>query len=268
MTPLSKLFDRLWADYLQTTPHATRVHGLLAARGETVVNDHVALRTFGHPRVDIEVLDRAFVQGGYEPADSYEFPAKKLHASHYEHPDPNMPKIFVSALMLDELSAGARAVIDGLVSQLETGAEARATFAASGRGWDLDWATYEALREESEYAAWVAAFGFRANHFTVDAGKLTTFAGLAELNAFLVENGFELNDSGGLIKGGPALGLEQSSTRAQEVEVAFVDGKRSVPSGYVEFARRYELPGRGLFTGFLPESADRLFESTERAGGD
>ena len=31
--------------------------------------------------------------------------------------------------------------------------------------------------------------------------------------------------------------------------MAFSDGTQPVPSGYVEFARRYELPGRGLFTG-------------------
>ena len=40
---------------------------------------------------------------------------------------------------------------------------------------------------ESEYAAWVAAFGFRVNHFTVDVGALSTFPDLEALDAFLVE---------------------------------------------------------------------------------
>ena len=37
----------LWRDYTAITPQAARIHALFAARGETIVNDHVALRTYG-----------------------------------------------------------------------------------------------------------------------------------------------------------------------------------------------------------------------------
>ncbi len=106
----------------------------------------------------------------------------------------------------------------------------------------VDRATYAALLDESEYAAWVAAFGFRVNHFTVDVNRLTTIADLAELNALLRAAGFTLNEAGGAIKGTPADRLEQSSTRADEVDVAFAEGVARVPSCYYEFARRYPLP--------------------------
>jgi hypothetical protein len=80
-------------------------------------------------------------------------------------------------------------------------------------------AEYESLLRESEYAAWVAAFGFRVNHFTVNVNALTTFPDLLSLNAFLLDHGFTLNESGGAIKGTPADRLEQSSTRADEIEI-------------------------------------------------
>ncbi|MBL9015743.1 MAG: DUF1338 family protein, partial [Myxococcales bacterium] len=122
---------------------------------------------------------------------------------------------------------------------------------------------YTALLAESEYAAWVAAFGFRVNHFTVDVNALTTFPDLVALNAFLVEHGFTLNESGGAIKGTRADCLEQSSTRADSIEVSFTDRSVRIPSCYYEFAKRYALPSGELFQGFVPASADKIFESTD-----
>lgn len=261
---LEPLFDRLWRDYTAITPQAERIHDLLLARGEVIVNDHVALRTWDLPGLEIEALDRAFVAGGYQPAQSYEFPDKKLHAYHYEHPEPSRPKLFISALHVDELSGEAGTLIEQLAAQMERGAESHPLFASSGRHWQLDRATYQRLAAESEYAAWVAAFGLRANHFTVSVNHLTSFSGLADLNDFLADKGFRLNQSGGAIKGSRAELLEQSSTLADEVEIAVTDGSLRVPSCYVEFARRYPGPDGALFQGFVPTSANRIFESTDR----
>ena len=68
-------------------------------------------------------------------------------------------------------------------------------FLYSGRTWNLSFEKYIQLLQESEYAAWTAAFGYRANHFTVSLNHLTTFFELKELNDFLLENGFVLNES-------------------------------------------------------------------------
>src|SRR5690606_13895334 len=122
---------------------------------------------------------------------------------------------------------------------------------------------YQRLLAASEYAAWVAAFGFRVNHFTVDVGALRSVAGLGELIAVLRDAGFELNDAGGVVKGSPAECLEQAATRAEQVDVDFSDGRFGVPSCYYEFARRYPLPSGERFEGFVPASANRLFESTD-----
>jgi hypothetical protein len=44
-------------------------------------------------------------------------------------------------------------------------------------------------------------YGFRANHFTINVNALTNFKNLEELNAYLKENNWKMNGSGGEIKG-------------------------------------------------------------------
>jgi hypothetical protein len=261
--PIERLLAALWDDYVAMTPQAQRVHALLAARGDDIINDHIALRTFALDPVRLDVLARPFVACGYVGEDRYVFPEKKLVARHFRHPDSRLPKVFISELDVGAFSPALGATVRGLLAALPAGFTARPDFVCAGRPWQVDLATYRALLAESEYAAWVSAFGFRANHFTVDVGSLRSFAGLAELDQFLLDNGFALNDSGGLIKGTPAERLEQSSTRADEVEVSFRDGVHRVPSCYYEFARRYRLPNGELFHGFIAASADKLFESTD-----
>jgi 2-oxoadipate dioxygenase/decarboxylase len=261
---LDLLFDELWADYVAITPQAGRIHALLSGRGERVINDHIALRTFDFPEIGIEALERAFVAGGYLAADSYEFPDKHLHAYHYEHQAPGRPKLFVSALDVDELSGEAQAIIRRMVGEVPPGAGAHPRFAVSGRPWRVTRAEYELLAGESEYAGWLAAFGFRANHFTVDVNALTSFDGLAALDAFLKDSGIELSQAGGEIKGSPAELLEQSSTVADEIEVDLAGEACRIRSCYYEFARRYPGPDGRLFQGFVAGSANRLFESTDR----
>jgi len=118
------------------------------------------------------------------------------------------------------------------------------------------------LLEESEYAAWVAAFGFRPNHFTVSINDLTEFENIKQVNQFIKDNGFSLNSSGGEIKGNVEAFLEQSSTMANTVEVQFSDASLKIPSCFYEFAIRHPLSNGELFKGFVASSADKIFEST------
>lgn len=264
MTP-SEILDHLWTDYVATTPQASRIHALLAARGETVRNDHVALRTFGVPELELPALARVFEAAGWRSRESYRFGDKHLRARYWQHPDHALPKVFISELIVEELSSVAQELVRELVAQVPPGLGHRPDLTWSGRPWRLPRATYERLLEESEYAAWVAAFGFRVNHFTVDVGALTTFTGLAELNAFLEHAGFALNYSGGVIKGSADEHLEQSSTLADVIEVELADGVARLPSCYYEFALRHRLPNGELFHGFVPASANKIFESTDVA---
>ncbi len=266
---LDQLFAKLWADYSAMNKQAEMIRGALEARGEKLVNDHIAFRTFNIPRVGIDVLARPFVELGYKlAADNYQFKEKKLIAKHYEHPDAHQPKVFISALKVNECSKGLQDLVENLVSQIPDDLTGKADFLITGTPWKkIGWEDYLHLLGESEYAAWMAAFGFRVNHFTVFFNALKTFRDFQGLNCFIKDLGFKLNVSGGETKGSKAVFLEQSSTLADAVEVEFADLKKTIPGCYYEFARRYPMPDGRLFHGFLPESADKLFESTDRRNG-
>jgi len=264
MANIHDLLSKLWHDYAALNPQARKIHKLLEARGENVVNDHIALRTFDDPRVNVDTLARPFTELGYVAKDTYDFPEKKLNARHYEHADDGMPKVFISELRLGGFSASLRSVVSDLLGQMPADLSKRWDFPVAGRPWVVSYAEYESLRSQSEYAAWMAAFGFRANHFTVLVNALKKFDSLQALNAFLKEHGFKLNASGGEIKGSPDVFLEQSATLADEADVDFTDGVHRIPACYYEFARRYPLPDGTLFQGFVAKSADKIFESTNK----
>lgn len=260
---LSDVFEAMWQDYLSFNPHARRVYEAFVQEGEMIVNDHVAFRTFAFKPLGLDNFVEYFRVYGYEPKQEYRFPEKKLRAVHLEK--SGWPKIFVSELLVHELSSQAQGIIENLVRQVSPEILKRIDFPWSGRPWQLTRGDYERLAQESEYAAWVAAFGFRPNHFTVSVNDLKKFTSISQVNEFLVSRGFKLNQSGGVIKGSPQVYLEQSSTMAEPVEVVFSDGVLTVPACYYEFAKRYVMPNGEIFQGFVEQSADKIFESTNRS---
>lgn len=263
LSDLYQLFEKLWTDYGQLNPSALRVLQILENEGEVVQNDHVAFRTFDDPQTNLEKMAKVFQKLGYISKGEYIFTEKKLFAMHFEHTEPNVPKIFISQLQTSKLSANAQNIIKNLVSQIPAGFTDKTDFCVSGRPWSISYKDYSQLLEESEYAAWMSAFGFRVNHFTVNVNALNKFKTLQSLNEFIKSKGYKLNSSGGEIKGSQGVYLEQSSTLADKVQVTFSDGKFEIPSVYYEFALRYPLPNGQLYQGFVEKSADKIFESTD-----
>lgn len=269
MDKIDLLFHQLWADYSTRNPIAGQIHNLLESKGETVENDHVALRTFNLDSIGIDKLARPFTQLGYEEKGEYDFPEKKLFAKHWEHPSGNYPRVFISELKVEEFSSDFQKIIEILAKQVSPQTIKSPEFPVCGVPWTpVDFDTYEFLRRESEYAAWMAVNGFRANHFTVSVNKLKQFKNLQELNSFLKENGFKLNAQGGEIKGTPADYLEQSSTLANVIKIELADGDYDLPGCYYEFALRHPMADGKLYSGFIAKSADKIFESTDRKAGD
>ncbi|MFT6388355.1 MAG: hypothetical protein ACJAUP_001736 [Cellvibrionaceae bacterium] len=263
MKKIQALLEAMWVDYLELNPEARSIYQLFTERNNgDVVNDHIALRTFNIGKVCIDVIAQPFIQSGYVASGEYHFEEKKLFARHYQHENSTLPKIFISELLVDKLSQTTQKTISDLVGQLDDAAVKQDNFCFSGRPWQLSYASYQQLLLESEYAAWMAAFGYRPNHFTVLVNELTFCSSLELVNQLLVEKGFSLNQSGGLIKGTPALLLEQSSTMANNSKVTFSDQDIEVPSCYYEFARRYPQADSMLYQGFISSSADKIFEST------
>jgi hypothetical protein len=261
MTP-QVLFQSLWNDYIQRLcPSADKVHHLLQ-ENEPLINDHIALRTFNVAPLGIETLAKPFIDAGYKPCGDYEFESKKLVAKHFEHPDPKQPKVFISELKVNECSPELQAIVAKLVEQLDTDKLKGHEFLSGGRLWDLSFADYQLLAKESEYASWLAAHGYGANHFTVSVNQLGAFEEVKGVNDHLREAGFTINESGGEVKGSPDVLLEQSSTMADKVPVTFTEGTEMVPGGFYEFAKRYPMSNGELYPGFVAASADKIFEST------
>jgi len=247
-TNVNELFDNLWQQYLQVTPSAKKIHQLLGekelggnAQGNDIINDHIALRTFNIAKVNLEVLAKHFKAVGYEEKAQYDFAAKKLSAKHFEHSDPNQPKVFISELRVEEFSVQTQAIINELVAQVDVSATDAANFVYNGAPWTVSQAQYKTLRAESEYAAWTAAWGYRANHFTVHVNKLTGYDTIEEVNQALKDANYALNASGGEIKGSEEVLLKQSSTMADKAIAQFSDGNLEIPSCFYEFAQRYNL---------------------------
>ena len=261
---VEQLFENLWQQYIAINPQADKIHTLLSQRGETVVNDHIALRTFNTEKLGLINIANHFIDLGYAVIDEYDFAKKKLNAIHLEHTEnSHHPKVFISELITEEFSEEVQDIIAGIDDQVNKINVMQDDFLTSGRTWNLTFEQYIQLLRESEYAAWTAAFGYRANHFTVSLNHLTTFFNLEDLNGFLLENGFTLNESAGLIKGTPQQFLEQSSTMAAPVNLEFDHSTHIIPGCFYEFAKRYPMPKTGkLYQGFIAASADKIFEST------
>lgn len=262
---LQNYMNTMWNDYIQINPQAQKIHTLFVQSGENVINDHIALRTFNHPKLGIKSLAQHFIKFGYKECGEYFFTEKKLYAKHYEHEDKSLPKIFISELELEKVSPFIRETISGVVEQIKPEVIAHENFVFSGKHWVTSHATYLKLAAESEYASWVYAYGFRPNHFTVSINALKNFRDINRLNDFIKLNNFKLNAAGGEIKGTPAELLEQSSTMAAEIQVQFGDGVYPIPGCYYEFAKRYPMTNGQLYQGFIAKSADKIFESTNKS---
>jgi hypothetical protein len=258
------IFDRLWKDYTLQNPATLKVYELFRAEGETVINDHIAFRTFNHPSVGVDPLSQVFLKSGYEFRGEYKFEAKKLLAKHFEHKtDAEAPRVFISELLTEEFSPFLQQVVKTWVERIPQALIGSDELIYSGNVSGIpSYDTFEKLRAESEYAAWLYVNGFRANHFTVSVNHLQKYGSVEAVNALLKQNGFLLNDGGGEIQGTPQELLEQSSIKAGMVAFSFTEGVFEIPGCYYEFARRYPDTDGKLYSGFIAKSADKIFEST------
>ncbi len=264
---VNTLFSELWEKYLTVTPSAKKIHALLGEdNGKDVINDHIALRTFNVDKVNLAKLSEHFLKLGYKDGGDYQFEAKKLVAKHFEHEDETLPKVFISELLVEEFSAPVQAIINKMLESVADDAYQADDFLYSGTHWQVSHEEYLTLLEESEYAAWMAAWGYIPNHFTVSVNQLTKYDSLESVNQALKDAGFALNTSGGEIKGSKEVLLEQSSTMADKSTVKFSDGEFAIPSCFYEFAKRYEIKPGELYRGFVAASADKIFESTNVKG--
>ncbi|MEQ8210068.1 MAG: DUF1338 domain-containing protein [Lacipirellulaceae bacterium] len=262
---IDQFFAALWDDYVAMTPQAARIKAAFEERGETVLNDHVAFRTLALEPIGLEKLEPHILALGYQRFEPYEFPAKKLKAFGYLPPQPDFPRIFLSELMVDQLSPAAQEVLQKCAAQVDASRVDSPDVLWAGRLWEpISFDEYETLLAESEYAAWLTTVGIRPNHFTISVNGLEKHTEVEDVLKVVESLGLAVNDSGGRVKGSPAVLLEQGSTMADQLPMPFADGgELAVPTCYYEFAKRYPDADGNLFQGFVAASADKIFESTD-----
>lgn len=268
---VNQFFNELWRDYVQLAPQAQVIAHYFAQQNAEVVNDHVAFRTFAGTALDLDHLEPLLLELGYQIQEQYRFEAKKLRARSYQHREPGVPKVFLSELLINELSPAAQTILKKYTDQIRSTELGPEVF-YSGRAWFMpSWSDYSALLAESEYAAWLVAIGLRANHFTISINHLAQLEGVAQGDKNSVEMvldtvknlGFAVNTTGGEVKGSPEVMLEQGSTLADQQLFMFSDGvQHSIPTCFYEFALRYKQPNGEVFQGFVEGNADKIFDST------
>lgn len=261
----TEFFSALWQQYTQVTPQAQRIQTLFEQQGESVLNDHVAFRTFNQSPISLEVLEGQLIALGYIAYGAFRFETKHLRARCYKHQsDDKAPKVFLSELLVEELPQDCQDIIQNLIAQIPADVVKTPAIFWAGLLWEkLSEQDYLTLTEHSEYAAWLSTMGLQANHFTVSINHLKNFTSIQQVNQLLLDEGYVLNQVGGLIKGSPESCLEQSSTLADKIHYVFGDGQsREIPSCFYEFARRHPQADGSLFDSFIEGNADKIFDST------
>lgn len=287
------LFDRLWEQYRERVSYVQIYEQIVREAGATFVNDHIAFRTLANqsPTTGIVSLSRIFEALDYRAAAVYHFADKHLNAIHYQHPNSEFPKLFISELKTWELSTEAQGLItETLSSHRDPPATSSLTELSQMEGRPADakrldeFVSYiqqlpwqvprrevvEALNRESQYAAWVLVHGYNVNHFTslVNSHGVESLNDLDKTIAALSEAGVPMKRD---VEGEPGSKLRQSATEAVTIDVPVaIDGQAGTMPwtyAYFELAERNPVvdPTTGetaRFEGFLGPQATNLFEMT------
>jgi hypothetical protein len=293
---LNGVLDLLWTDYRKRVPYADRYCQLVTEHGGTIANDHIAYRSFNSPKLTAQVAgyaatERIFANLGYQRITEYDFPQMNLRAVHLDHPDGDLPRIFVSQLEVANLPAETQELINAAIgtphsewtateSELAklshiaslSDAEAQTLIKTVAGYFTRPWnpplrSTVERVNETSQYGAWTLLHGNSVNHFTayINEQHVAAWPDIEATIAGLKAAGVPMKDS---IEGDPGTKLRQSATKAATGSFAVTEADGS--AGKIDWTYAYyELAERGLedgklFMGFLGPQTPGLFEMTRK----
>lgn len=292
------LLDELWWQYLRRVSYAQTYSTLVTNKGGKVVNDHIALRTLnthtGEQPEGIEAIRHILNYLEYKQVGKYKFKKKKLNAIHFEHPNRLFPKIFVSQLEVSELPDWAQKMIketvadtpyllsDKSIELLNVLKENRSLPKEAAdllileltgyfqRAWDIpSKEVVLKLNDVSQYAAWVLLHGNSVNHFSafVNYQEVPEWPDIASTCKGLETAGVQMKQD---IEGIIGSKLQQTATQAVKEMVEVINQEGEIEKikwtyAYYELAQRGLVEENGemkLFSGFLGEQADHLFDMT------
>ena len=283
---------------------------MITAAGGTVANDHIAFRSLrlvidspeGKQDLGIDYLGGIAEALGYSAAGEYSFADQKLYARHYRHLEQDrfdLPKLFISELIVDELPEAIATLIYQTVSfgqdqssvrllDVQTLESIRAASTVTEvdstvnqlqgiftRPWSVPKrSVVEAVNTVTQYGAWVLLHGYAVNHFTGYVNRQNTpqYPDIESTARGLVSLGVPMKAE---IEGSRNSGLSQTATFAVTEMLDVLDDTSGkiiqIPwtYAYYEIAERNAIeiaPGQQvLFEAFLGSNAQNLFEMTRIA---
>lgn len=294
-----RLWNQLWEDYQARVSYAQTYQQMIEQAGGTVANDHIAFRGLrlvidspeGKKNLGIEYLASIAQALGYVAAGEYIFPNQKLYARHYRHPQQDsldLPKLFISELIVEELPEAIATLIYQTVgnaqlwdittlnrTQLEQIVKQYQQIFT--RPWSPPkLSVVEAVNKVTQYGAWVLLHGYAVNHFTgyINRQHTPQYPDIESTARGLAALGVPMKAE---IEGSRDIGLLQTATQAVTEMVTVVDDSSGefiqIPwtYAYYEIAERcvVELASgrQALFDAFLGQNAQHLFEMTRRGEG-
>lgn len=289
-----QLWENLWEDYSRRVEYARIYEQMIQEAGGAIANDHIAFRSLrltldlpsGTINLGIPYLANIVEALGYEAAGEYEFPNQYLYARHYRHPEQDtfdLPKLFISELVLEALPSELVRQIEQTVSSgeffgvnsLKEDFSASVLQSAFTRPWKPPTRSLvEAVNRVSQYGAWVLLHGYAVNHFTgyINRQNTPAYPDIESTARSLARRGIPMKDA---IEGSRGSGLRQTATQAVTEMVSVWDEEKGelaqIPwtYAYYEIAERNAIeiaPGKSeLFQGFLNAQAKNLFEMTNTA---
>ncbi|AFY40797.1 DUF1338 domain-containing protein [Nostoc sp. PCC 7107] len=297
----SDLWEALWQEYQARVNYAQIYQNMIINAGGTLTNDHIAFRSLrlvvdtpqGEINLGINHLAQIALALGYEPAGEYKFAATHLYARHYRHPQQaefDLPKLFISELIVDELPENIVRLIYQTVSAIPEKSISYLTPVVSNennlasiiqqlkqtftRPWQIPRrSVVEEVNKITQYGAWVLLHGYAVNHFTAYINRQNTpaYPDIETTASALANLGVPMKAE---IEGNVTCGLRQTATQAVTEMVNVLDDSShteiQIPwtYAYYELAQRYLIetqPGKPeLFEAFLSKNAQQLFEMTRR----
>ena len=292
------LWKLLWQEYSARVNHARTYQQMITAAGGTVANDHIAFRSLrllvdspqGQVNLGIDYLGQLAEALGYMAGGEYNFTQTHLYARHYRHPQQeefNLPKLFISELIVDELPANIAQLISKTVSSIQYELTSPLTLLQKDgnietiakqlqqvftRPWlPPQRSVVEEVNQVTQYGAWVLLHGYGVNHFTgyVNGQNTPEYPDIDTTASALANLGVPMKAE---IEGNVACGLRQTATQAVTEMVTVLDDNSGAEIqipwtyAYYEIAQRYlvevESGGQLLFDAFLGSNAQQLFEMT------
>ncbi|MDZ7969680.1 MAG: DUF1338 domain-containing protein [Nostoc sp. DedSLP03] len=292
------LWKLLWQEYSARVNHARTYQQMITTAGGTVANDHIAFRSLrllvdtpqGKLNLGIDYLAQLAEALGYVAAGEYIFAQTHLYARHYHHPQQeefNLPKLFISELIVEELpnniaqliSKTVSSIPDKLISPLtllQKDADLEIIAKQLQQVFTRPWlppqrSVVEEVNQVTQYGAWVLLHGYAVNHFTgyVNGQNTPEYPDIDTTASALANLGVPMKAE---IEGNIACGLRQTATQAVTEIVTVLDDNSGAEIqipwtyAYYEIAQRYlvemESGKQVLFDAFLGSNAQQLFEMT------